>query len=143
MNNGFQNIFQSIKDSDKPGFTKEVKYSKNLKDEFIVLRLKPSNQEYDISIMVWKKVFTTCGVFQISGRIGNQSFRVFFIIDKNRNIELFNFSKKGELCEILYDKNHRFLEILDDNLDLRKKIYRDTKQLRNKFKQNYLNKKYD
>lgn len=143
MNNGFQNLFQSIKDSDVTGFTKEVKYSKNLKDEFIVLRLKPSNQEYDISIMVWKKVFTTCGVFQISGRIGNQSFRVFFIIDKNRNIELFNFSKKGELCEILYDKNHRFLEILDDNLDIRKKIYRDTKQLRNKFKQNFLNKNYE
>ena len=143
MNNGFQNIFQSIKDSNVTGFTKEVKYSKNLKDEFIVLRLKPSNQEYDISIMVWKKVFTACGVFQISGRIGNQSFRVFFIIDKKQNIELFNFSKKGELCEILYDKNHRFLEILDDNLDLRKKIYRDTKQLRNKFKQNYLNKKYE
>jgi hypothetical protein len=143
MNNGFQNLFQSIKDSDVTGFTKEVKYSKNLKDEFIVLRLKPSNQEYDISIMVWKKVFTTCGVFQISGRIGNQSFRVFFIIDKNRNIELFNFSKKGELCEILYDKNHRFLEILDNNLDLRKKIYRDTKQLRNKFKQNFLNKNYE
>ena len=143
MNNGFQNLFQLIKDSDTPIFTKEVKYSKNLKDEFVVLRLKPSNQEYDISIMVWKKVFTTCGVFQISGRIGNQSFRVFFIIDKNRNIELFNFSKKGELCEILYDKNHRFLEILDDNLDLRKKIYRDTKQLRNKFKQNFLNKNYE
>lgn len=143
MNNGFQNLFQLIKDSDTSGFTKEVKYSKNLKDEFVVLRLKPSNQEYDISIMVWKKVFTACGVFQISGRIGNQSFRVFFIIDKNQNIELFNFSKKGELCEILYDKNHRFLEILDDNLDLRKKIYRDTKQLRNKFKQNYLNKKYE
>ena len=143
MNNGFQNIFQSIKDSNVTGFTKEVKYSKNLKDEFIVLRLKPSNQEYDISIMVWKKVFTACGVFQISGRIGNQSFRVFFIIDKKQNIELFNFSKKGELCEILYDKNHRFLEILDDNLDLRKKIYRDTKQLRNKFKQKYLNKKYE
>ena len=143
MNNGFQNIFQSIKDSNVTGFTKEVKYSKNLKDEFVVLRLKPSNQEYDISIMVWKKVFTACGVFQISGRIGNQSFRVFFIIDNNRNIELFNFSKKGELCEILYDKNHRFLEIDPDNLDLRKKIYRDTKQLRNKFKQNYLNKKYE
>ena len=143
MNNGFQNLVQSIKDSDVTGFTKEVKYSKNLKDEFVVLRLKPSNQEYDISIMVWKKVFTTCGVFQISGRIGNQSFRVFFIIDNNRNIELFNFSKKGELCEILYDKNHRFLEILDDNLDLRKKIYRDTKQLRNKFKQNFLNKNYE
>jgi hypothetical protein len=143
MNNGFQNLFQSIKDSDVTGFTKEVKYSKNLKDEFIVLRLKPSNQEYDINIMVWKKVFTTCGVFQISGRIGNQSFRVFFIIDNNRNIELFNFSKKGELCEILYDKNHRFLEILDDNLDLRKKIYKDTKQLRNKFKQNFLNKNYE
>ena len=143
MNNGFQNLFQLIKDSDTSGFTKEVKYSKNLKDEFIVLRLRPSNQEYDINIMVWKKVFTECGVFQISGRIGNQSFRVFFIIDKKQNIELFNFSKKGELCEILYDKNHRFLEILDDNLEIRKKIYRDTKQLRNKFKQNYLNKKYE
>ena len=143
MNNGFQNLFQLIKDSDTPGFIKEVKYSKNLKDEFIVLRLRPSNQEYDINIMVWKKVFTECGVFQISGRIGNQSFRVFFIIDNNGKIELFNFSKKGELCEILYDKNHRFLEILDDNLDLRKKIYRDTKQLRNKFKQNFLNKNYE
>ena len=143
MNNGFQNLFQSIKDSEAAGFTKEVKYSKNLKDEFIVLRLRPSNQEYDINIMVWKKVFTECGVFQISGRIGNQSFRVFFIIDNNGKIELFNFSKKGELCEILYDKNHRFLEILDDNLEIRKKIYRDTKQLRNKFKQNFLNKNYE
>jgi hypothetical protein len=140
MNNGFQNLFQLIKDSDATGFTKEVKYSKNLKDEFIVLRLKPSNQEYDINIMVWKKVFIECGVFQVSGRIGNQSFRVFFIIDKNRNIELFNFSKKTELCEILYDKNHRFLEIQEDNLEVRKKIYRDTKQLRNKFKQKFLNK---
>lgn len=140
MNNGFQNLFQYIKDSDADGFTKEVKYSKNLKDEFIVLRLKPSNQDYDINIMVWKKPFTSCGVFQVSGRIGNQSFRVFFIIDKNRNIELFNFSKKPELCDILYDKNHRFLEILDDNLEVRKKIYRDTKQLRNKFKQKFLNK---
>jgi hypothetical protein len=140
MNNGFQNLFQSIKNSDATGFTKEVKYSKNLKDEFIVLRLKPSNQDYDINIMVWKKTFTECGIFQVSGRIRNQSFRVFFIIDNNRNIELFNFSKKSELCEILYDKNHRFLEILDDNLDVRKKIYRDTKQLRNKFKQKFLNK---
>jgi hypothetical protein len=143
MNNGFQKLFQTIKDSDGTGFTKEVKYSKNLKDEFIVLRLKPSNQEYDINIMVWKKVFTACGVFQVSGRIGNQSFRVFFIIDNNHNIELFNFSKKPELCEILYDKNHRFLEIQDDNLDIRKKIYRDTKQLRNKFKQNFLKNNYE
>ena len=140
MNNRFQNLFQLIKDSEATGFTKEVKYSKNLKDEFIVLRLKPSNQEYDINIMVWKKPFTECGVFQVSGRISNQSFRVFFMIDSNRNIELFNFSKKGELCEILYDKNHRFLEIQEDNLDIRKKIYRDTKQLRNKFMQKFLNK---
>jgi hypothetical protein len=140
MNNRFQNLFQLIKDSEATGFTKEVKYSKNLKDEFIVLRLKPSNQEYDINIMIWKKPFTECGVFQVSGRIGNQSFRVFFIIDNNQNIELFNFSKKGELCEILYDKNHRFLEIQEDNLDVRKKIYRDTKQLRNKFIQKFLNK---
>jgi hypothetical protein len=140
MNNGFQNLFQKIKDSDVIDFIKEVKYSKNLKDEFIVLRLKPSNQDYDINIMVWKKPFTECGIFQVSGRIGNQSFRVFFIIDNNRNIELFDFSKKAELCEILYDKNHRFLEILDDNLDVRKKIYRDTKQLRNKFRQKFLNK---
>lgn len=138
MNNGFQNLFQTIKDSDGTGFIKEVKYSKNLKDEFIILRLKPSNQEYDINIMVWKKPFTECGIFQISGRIGNQSFRVFFIIDNNRNIELFNFSKKLELCEILYDKNHRFLDIQPDNLDIRKKIYRDTKQLRSKFNQNFL-----
>ena len=143
MNNGFQNLFQSIKDSEAAGFTKEVKYSKNLKDEFIVLRLKPSNQEYDINIMVWKKVFTACGIFQVSGRVGNQQFRVFFIIDNNGKIELFDFSKKGELCDILYDKNHRFLEILDDNLDIRKKIYRDTKQLRNKFKQKFLNKNYE
>lgn len=138
MNNRFQNLFLSIKNSDANGFTKEVKYSKNLKDEFIVLRLKPSNQDYDINIMVWKKPFTECGIFQVSGRIGNQSFRVFFIIDKNKNIELFDFSKKDEYCGILYDKNHRFLEILDDNLDVRKKIYRDTKQLRNKFKQKFL-----
>jgi len=138
--NRFQNLFESIKNSENTGFIKEVKYSKNLKDEFIVLELKPSNQEYAINIMVWKKVFTACGIFQISGRIKNQQFRVFFIIDNNRKIELFDFSKKSELCDILYDKNHRFLEFLDDNLDIRKKIYRDTKQLRNKFKQKFLNK---
>jgi len=141
--NRFQNLFQSIKNSDDTGFIKEINYSKRLKDEFIVLRLKPSNQEYDINIMVWKKVFTACGIFQVSGRVGNQQFRVFFIIENNGKIELFDFSKKGELCDILYDKNHRFLEILDDNLDIRKKIYRDTKQLRNKFKQKFLNKNYE
>jgi hypothetical protein len=141
--NRFQNLFESIKNSEDSGFIKEVKYSKNLKDEFIILELKPSNQEYAINIMVWKKVFTACGIFQISGRIKNQQFRVFFIIDNNRKIELFDFSKKSELCDILYDKNHRFLEFLDDNLDIRKKIYRDTKQLRNKFKQKFLNKNYE
>ena len=138
--NRFQNLFQSIKNSEDSGFTKEVRYSKFLKDEFIILRTKPSNQDYDINIMVWKKVFTACGIFQVSGHINNQKFRVFFIIDNNGRIELFDFANKGELCEILYDKNHRFLEIQEDNLEVRKKIYRDTKQLRNKFKQKFLNK---
>ena len=141
--NRFQNLFQSIKNLEDSGFTKEVKYSKNLKDEFIILRTKPSNQDYDINIMVWKKVFTACGIFQISGHINNQKFRVFFIINNNGSIELFDFANKGALCEILYDKNHIFLEIKEDNLDIRKKIYRDTKQLRNKFKQKFLNKNYE
>ena len=38
--NRFQNLFESIKNSENTGFIKEVKYSKNLKDEFIVLELK-------------------------------------------------------------------------------------------------------
>lgn len=139
--NRFQNLFQLIKNSDDNGFIKESNYSKRVKDEFIVLRLKPSNQEYDIQIMVWKKVFTECGIFQVSGHIENQSFRVFFIID-NGKVNLFDFSNK-ESCKPLYDKNHRFLEIKNDNLDIREKIYRNTKQLTNKFKQNFLNKNYE
>jgi hypothetical protein len=139
--NRFQNLFQLIKNSDDNTFIKESNYSKRVKDEFIVLRLKPSNQDYDINMMVWKKVFTECGIFQVSGHIGNQSFRVFFIVD-NDEINLFDFSNK-ESCKTLYDKNHRFLEIKEDNLDTREKIYRDTKQLTNKFKQKFLNKKYE
>ena len=139
--NRFQNLFQLIKNSDDSGFIKDSNYSKRVKDEVIVLRLKPSNQEYDINIMFWKKVFTECGIFQVSGHIENQSFRVFFIID-NDDINLFDFSNK-ESCKPLYDKNHRFLEIRDDNLNIREKIYRDTKQLKNRIKQKILNKKYE
>jgi hypothetical protein len=139
--NRFQNLFQLIKNSDDNTFIKESNYSKRVKDEFIVLRLKSSNQDYDINIMVWKKVFTECGIFQVSGHMANQSFRVFFIVD-NDDINLFDFSNK-ESCKTLYDKNHRFLEIKEDNLDTREKIYRDTKQLTNKFKQKFLNKKYE
>jgi hypothetical protein len=65
------------------------------------------------------------------------------MIDNNGKIELFDFSRKAELCNTLFDKNHRFLEIRDDNLDIRKKIYRETKQLRNKFKQKFLIKNYE
>lgn len=136
--NSLQNLYEFVKNSNESVFIKESNYSKRLKDEFIVLRLKPSNQDYDINIMLWKKVFTECGIFQVSGHIGNQSFRVFFVINDGK-VDLFDFSNK-EVCKILFDKNHRFLEIRDDNMDTRKKIYRDTKQLRNKFKQNFLNK---
>jgi hypothetical protein len=55
----------------------------------------------------------------------------------------YSFSKKDELCASFFDKNHRFLDIRDDNLDIRKKIYKDTKQLRNKFKQKFLTKNYE
>ena len=129
---GFQYLFQLIKNSEDSGFIKDIKISKG-GEEYIILHLKNGNQDYDINIMVWFKAFTTCGIFQVSGRIRNDQFRVYFIIDNNGKIELFDFSKKAELCEILYDKNHRFIEIRDDNLEIRKKIYRDTKQLRNKF----------
>ena len=129
---GFQYLFQLIKNSEDSGFIKDIKISKG-GEEYIILHLKNGNQDYDINIMVWFKAFTTCGIFQVSGRIRNEQFRVYFIIDNNGKIELFDFSKKAELCEILYDKNHRFIEIRDDNLEIRKKIYRDTKQLRNKF----------
>jgi hypothetical protein len=130
--NRFQTLFQLIKNSENSGFIKEVKFSKS-KEEYIILHLKNPNQDYDINIMVWYKAFTSCGIFQVSGRIRNEQFRVYFMIDNNGKIELFDFSKKNELCEILFDKNHRFMQIRDDNLEIRKKIYRDTKQLRNKF----------
>jgi hypothetical protein len=130
--NRFQTLFQLIKNSENSGFIKEVKFSKS-KEEYIILHLKNPNQDYDINIMVWYKAFTSCGIFQVSGRIRNEQFRVYFMIDNNGKIELFDFFKKNELCEILFDKNHRFMQIRDDNLEIRKKIYRDTKQLRNKF----------
>ena len=140
--NQFQKLFQSIKNSENSGFIKEVKFSKS-REEYIILHLKNGNQDYDINIMVWYKAFTECGIFQVSGKVKNIQFRVYFIIDNNGKIELFDFSKKNELCAILFDKNHRFLEIRDDNLEIRKKIYRETKQLRNKLKQKFLNKNYE
>ena len=130
--NRFQTLFQLIKNSEDSGFIKDIKFSKG-GEEYIILHLKNGNQDYDINVMVWYKAFTMCGIFQVSGRIGHEQFRVYFIIDNNGKIELFDFSRKAELCEILYDKNHRFIQIRDDNLEIRKKIYRDTKQLRNKF----------
>ena len=142
--NQFQDLFQSIKNSEESGFMKEIKYSKPLKDEYIILHLKNGNQDYDINIMVWQKAFTECGIFQVSGRVkNNPPFRVYFIINDMGKIELFDFSKKDELCASFFDKNHRFLDIRDDNLDIRKKIYKDTKQLRNKFKQKFLTKNYE
>jgi len=130
--NRFQTLFQLIKNSEDSGFIKDIKFSKG-GEEYIILHLKNGNQDYDINVMVWYKVFTTCGIFQVSGRIGHEQFRIYFIFDNNGKIELFDFSRKAELCEILYDKNHRFIQIRDDNLEIRKKIYKDTKQLRNKF----------
>jgi len=141
--NKYQSLFELIKKSEDSGFMKEIKFSKG-GEEYIILQSKNGNQDYDINIMVWYKAFTTCGIFQVSGRIKNQQFRVYFIMNDDK-IELFDFSKKAELCEILNDKNHRFLQIRDDNLEIRKKIYRDTKQLRNKFEKfikNYLNKNF-
>ncbi len=129
--NKYQTLFELIKNSEDSGFMKEIKFSKG-GEEYIILQTKNGNQDYDINIMVWYKAFTTCGIFQVSGRIKNQQFRVYFIMNDGK-IELFDFSKKDELCQILFDKNHRFIEIRDDNLEIRKKIYRDTKQLRNKF----------
>ena len=140
--NRFQTLFQSIKNSDNTGFMKEIKFSKG-GEEYIILHLKNGNQDYDINIMVWYKAFTECGIFQVSGKVKNTQFRVYFMIDNNGKIELFDFSRKAELCNTLFDKNHRFLEIRDDNLDIRKKIYRETKQLRNKFKQKFLTKNYE
>jgi len=137
--NRFQNLFHVIKNSENTGFMKEIKFSKG-GEEYIILHLKNGNQDYDINIMVWYKAFTECGIFQVSGRVKNIQFRVYFIIDNNGKIELFDFSRKAELCNTLFDKNHRFLEIRDDNLEIRKKIYRETKQLRNKFKQKFLSK---
>lgn len=123
----YKDIFYKIKNSSLKNFIKDSNFSKKMKDEFIVLRLTESSQDYDIQIMIWKKVFTNCNIFQVSGHIGNQSFRVFFELDEN-GIKLFNFQNK-ESCKELFDNNHKFLEIKDDNLDNRKKIYRDTKKL--------------
>ena len=43
--NQFQNLFQTIKNSEESGFIKEIKYSKPLKDEYIILNLKNGNQD--------------------------------------------------------------------------------------------------
>ena len=74
--NQFQNLFQSIKNSENSGFIKEVKFSKS-REEYIILHLKNGNQDYDINIMVWYKAFTECGIFQVSGKVKNIQFRVF------------------------------------------------------------------
>ena len=84
--NRFQTLFQLIKNSEDSGFIKDIKFSKG-GEEYIILHLKNGNQDYDINVMVWYKAFTMCGIFQVSGRIGHEQFRVYFIIDNNGKIE--------------------------------------------------------
>ena len=73
------NLFSSLKEGKGlEGFKLEQNYSKRVKDEFINLRLWEKSQDYDIQIMIWKKLFTQCHILQVSGHHGNNYFKVFF-----------------------------------------------------------------
>lgn len=128
MNNNFyKDTFNKLKlKSEDLNFSIEKNYSKRVKDEFLILRLKPKNDEYDIQIMIWKKLFTNCHIFQVSGHSNKKGFKIFFKIEDN-GFKLFNFNDRSS-CPDLYEKKHIFLDHLDENENERKKIYRDTKK---------------
>ena len=132
MNNDFyRDSFYKIKDlKESNGFTIEKNYSKRVKDEFLILKLSEKTKEYDIQILIWKKLFVKCHIFQVSGVCHNVKFKVFFKIEDS-GFKLYDFSEKN--CDI-YEKNHKFLEIKPDNEKDRIIIYKDTKQLLQKFK---------
>lgn len=129
--NNYKELFYKIKKSNLGDLSIESNFSKRIKDEFLILRSSQSNQNYDIHIQIWKKLFSNCSILQVSGHYDNQHFKVFFKLDGN-DIKLFNFADR-ESCRDLYDKKHKFLEHRDDNLKERKRIYRDTKKLLEKF----------
>lgn len=129
--NNYKELFYRIKKSNLEEFSIERNFSKRAKDEFLILRLSKPNQNYDIQIQIWKKLFSNCKIFQVSGHHNNNHFKIFFV-DHNGQAKLLNFANK-ELCRDLYDKKHKFLEHRPDNEKDRKKIYRDTKKLLKKF----------
>ena len=134
MNYNFhKELFFKIKKSNLEEFSIERNFSKRAKDEFLILRLSKPNQNYDIQIQIWKKIFSNCHILQVSGHHENNHFKVFFHLHNNQ-LHILNFANK-ELCRDLYDKKHKFLEHRSDNEKERKKIYRDTKKLLKKFKE--------
>jgi len=135
--NNYKELFFKIKKSNLEEFTIERNFSKKAKDEFLILRLSKPNNNYDIQIQIWKKLFSNCKIFQISGHHNNNYFKIFFQIHNN-HIQLFNFANKSS-CRDLYDNKHKFFEHTPENEQSRKKIYRDTKKLTKKF-QNLISK---
>lgn len=126
------NLFFSLKEGKGlEGFKIEQNYSKRVKDEFINLRLWEKSQDYDIQIMIWKKLFTQCHILQVSGHHGNHYFKVFFQLHDG-HIKIFDFAHKDK-CPQLYDNRHKFLDHLPENEHIRKRIYKDTKKLLKRF----------
>jgi len=145
MNNAgsmYKDVFYGIKNfsrnsQDLEGLKIETNFSKRLKDEFLSVRFEKHefDQNYDINIMIWRKLFFTCHIIQINGHVDNQYFKVFFKVHmdgKHPRIELYKFDE-NEKCDLLHEKGHRFLEEARNNLDKRTRIYKDTHIMLKKF----------
>ena len=143
-NEEYKDIFYKLKElSDKGEIVEGLKidknFSKRVKDEFLIIKFAGVKfpQQYNISIMIWKKLFFDSHIVQVSGHSENKNFRIFFILKLNGNsgakLDLLDF-KMREDYPLLYDQKHQFLDHTQNSEDKRKKIYMDTKLLLKKFR---------
>ena len=113
-------------------------FSKKFKDESISIKFagKEFNQEYNIEIVIWRKLFFSCHLFQISGHVDNQYFKAFFTVNmdnKHPRIEMFDFSDTSK-CPLLSDKGHIGLHP-NTNVNKKSKVGNDMKKMNHHFQE--------
>jgi len=138
MNSGsvYKDIFYGIKNlsgnsENLEGLKIEKNFSKRVKDEFLVIKFfkEEYNQEYDIRIMIWRKIFFSCHLIRVSGHVNNKYFEIFFKIDMEDNKWKIRFYDFVEKCPILQETGHKMFESNGNNLGKRNMIYKDTKNI--------------
>lgn len=138
MNSGsvYKDIFYGIKNlsgnsENLEGLKIEKNFSKRVKDEFLVIKFfkEEYNQEYDIRIMIWRKIFFSCHLIRVSGHVNNEYFEIFFKVDMEDNKWKIRFYDFAEKCPMLQETGHKIFESNGNNLGKRNMIYKDTKNI--------------